>query len=244
MTDQKETILDIVNKTRNLLAFHHDCGLEYPLEKDIVAPARKPATRDKAIARPTTPEHADHDEDSLAKIEKDVEACCKCSLEQPVKLKIQRVPESRQKLLIIIDPEKDPRQDEEFLTGESRELLSKMMAAINLDKDDFCLVPLVRCLPEKNHPTADQARSCLPFISRLLNEINPQIICCLGPLSSQTMLHSNKQLPSLRGRFHKWQDTPLIASYHPTLLRKHQELKKGSWHDLQLIQHHLRTSHP
>ena len=240
MTKQLKTIQDIISKTRNLLAFHQDCGLEYPASSQ--APAPKPTVKDKDLtpdkADKATPDKAPH---SLAMIEKDVADCQGCSLHQSKKLQIKGEISPGPKLLIIIDPEKDPEKVDDFITRQSRELLGKMMGAIKLNNNDFTLVPLVRCLPEKN-PAAQQAKECLPFVSRVINNLQPQIICCMGPLASQTMLHSNKQLPSLRGRFHHWQNTPLIATYHPTLLRKHQELKKASWHDLQLIQHQLDSS--
>ena len=61
----------------------------------------------------------------------------------------------------------------------------------------------------------------------------------MGTIASQALLGREHQLAALRGRFHTYQDIPLVATYHPDLLQQYPNLKKGAWYDLQLIQKRL-----
>ena len=117
-----------------------------------------------------------------------------------------------------------------------------MLGAINLSLDDIFLTNVVKCVPpaEGNTTTAGTS-ACLPFLIRQIELIKPKIICTLGQTASQTLLKTSQSLLSLRGRFHDFQGIPLMPTFHPTLLLRTQELKKGAWHDLQMIQKKLKS---
>jgi uracil-DNA glycosylase family 4 len=107
----------------------------------------------------------------------------------------------------------------------------------------------VKCFPgDKAKPDENAIKTCLPFLFRQIEIICPLVICAMGTQASQVLLHSSKSLFQLRGRFYNFNDLctgeladkiVLMPSLHPSLLLANQEMKKASWHDLQLIQKKL-----
>ncbi|MFW5906170.1 MAG: uracil-DNA glycosylase, partial [Desulfobia sp.] len=117
-----------------------------------------------------------------------------------------------------------------------RNLLGRMLAAIDLSLEEVYLTGVLKCLPaDRNLAAAQESGTCLSWLRKEVELLNPGIILTLGPLSARLLLETDKQLFTLRGRLQKWRNTPLIASYHPEMLLRHQELKKASWQDLKLI---------
>jgi len=152
--------------------------------------------------------------------------------------------------MIIADA---PGKEEDLATvpfqGRGGELLDKMLNAINLSRDKVYITNLVKCFPGANtKPEKNEIRTCLPFLFRQIEIICPQVICAMGTLSSQVLLHSHRSLFQLRGRFHNFNDLcsgklpdkiVLMPSLPPSLLLENPEFKKASWKDLQLIQKKL-----
>jgi DNA polymerase len=144
-------------------------------------------------------------------------------------------------LFIVCDPpglEEMARQ--EAISGEARDLLAKMVGAIGLAFTDIFVTNIVKCAPtQQRQPTAAEAAACLPFLMRQIELLRPRIICTMGQTASQLLLRTTQSLVSLRGRFHDCKGTPLMPTFHPAMLLKLPELKKGAWHDLQMIQKKL-----
>ena len=88
-------------------------------------------------------------------------------------------------------------------------------------------------------PTNEQIKTCLPFLIAQIEAISPKIICTMGPIISLTLLKTNQPLIRLRGNFHSFQSIPLMPTFHPSYLLKHQEMKKATWIDLKMIQRRL-----
>lgn len=127
--------------------------------------------------------------------------------------------------------------------GEAGELLMKMMAAIGLSRADLYLATLVKCRPADDHePQAEEISACLPFLLQQIAAVRPKIICAMGGLAAQALLHSPKNLLQLRGAWHTCQQIPVMPTFSPVFLLRHPEMKKAAWVDLQLIQKRLATA--
>lgn len=154
------------------------------------------------------------------------------------------------KLMIVADApaEDDDRQCLPF-QGPAGDLLDKMLAAINLSRQEVYLTTLVKCYPgAQARPREDEIKTCFPFLLRQIEIICPTVICTMGMLTAQKMLHSQNSLFQLRGRFYNFNDLcstdldgkiVVMPSLPPSLLLENADLKKASWKDLQMVQKRL-----
>lgn len=243
-------LVDILRKTRNLVAFHQSIGInEYPMLpelKDFLTPA-DPARKTKNELQ--VPEAAFQKiqgegngkkqvpKVSLADIHQELKKCARCGLHENRSSLVFGMGNDSADLLIIGDapsPE-DDRQGEPFC-GEAGELLDKMLNAIGLSRKAVYLTTLVNCRPPGDRqPTNEEIDTCLPFLHRQIATIAPKVICTMGTLSSQALLNTAKQLIHLRGRFHDFKGIPLMPTFQPDFLIRNPELKKASWEDLKKI---------
>jgi uracil-DNA glycosylase len=251
MKDEPGTLDAIVRQARALLLFHRQCGLDYPLSAELrnflaprarslqPAPSGRPPTPPVAMSREITVPGHRTPSTTLDDLRQGVEDCHHCPLGRSEQRMIFGEGSARQgvALFIICDP---PGPEEtarhEPISGEARALLVKMLGAISLSLTDIYLTNIVKCgPPEQRMPTPAEATACLPFLMRQIELVKPRIICTMGQAASQIMLRTTQPMVSLRGRFHDFKGTPLMPTFHPSLLLKLPELKKGSWHDLQMI---------
>lgn len=160
---------------------------------------------------------------------------------------------SRAPLFIVGDwpSQTDDRQGKPF-SDEAGDLLTRMLAAIGLQRSEVFITNLLKCYPgDRQPPGPDETRTCLPFLYHQIDIISPLIICAMGQHAAQTLLNSSESLFRLRGRFHDFKQISqtagdsrkaikLIPTLHPAFLLKNPEMKKASWEDLQLIQRTLQ----
>jgi uracil-DNA glycosylase len=127
------------------------------------------------------------------------------------------------------------------LAGQADELLTKMLAAIGLQRRAVYITPLLKCLAARM-PAPEELQKCLAMLRREIDNTAPQIICTMGPLSARALLGTGESLFKLRGRFHRFLDLPLMPTFHPAYLLRNPEMKKAAWHDLQAIQKSMQNS--
>lgn len=120
--------------------------------------------------------------------------------------------------------------------GKSGQLLDKMIAAMQLDKDkDVYVCNVVKCRPPYNrNPEPQEIASCKNYLLSQIELVKPQIIIALGRFASQTLLESNLAIGKLRNQVHKFNAIPLIVTHHPAYLLRNPGAKKEAWADLQL----------
>jgi uracil-DNA glycosylase family 4 len=256
MKDDLSSLNRLLQETRNLVSFHQHCELDYPLSAELKSFLQPSSAKIKTLpfsptssaAKPEAGETTGQDRtegQTMGDLRHTLENCDHCPLGKSRQQMIFGEGAVKQglALFIICDP---PGPEEEAenrpICGAPRELLVKMLGAINLTMDDIFLTNIVKCTPPAQRiPTTAETSACLPFLMRQIALIKPKIICTMGHIASQTMLKTSQSLVSLRGRFHDFQGIPLMPTFHPARLLKVQELKKGSWHDLQMIQKKLQT---
>jgi uracil-DNA glycosylase family 4 len=132
----------------------------------------------------------------------------------------------------------------EPFVGKAGQLLTKMLAAIQLRREDVYITNIVKCRPPGNRtPFPDEISNCALFLERQISMINPRIICCLGGAASKSMLESEASVSSLRGKIHQYKNTPLIPTYHPAaILRFPEKYKRAAWNDLKMLRDFLKNT--
>jgi len=220
---------------RRLLQFQKEIGIEgYPrtpgLERFIAGQQQAaPPVAAKTAAAPVP-------DTTLADLYAEIAECSRCSRHLNRTRLINGESRAGIKLMIIGDsPSAEDVLSGVPMSGEPGELLERMLAAIGLNRAAVHLCLLLRC-PAQEPPELQAVEACLPFLLKEISLVAPKVICTMGSLAAQKLLHSNKPLSQLRGRFHIFQGIPLMPTFSPEFLLKNQEMKKATWLDLQLIQ--------
>ncbi len=130
----------------------------------------------------------------------------------------------------------EDRQGEPFV-GAAGQLLTKIIQAMGLSRDQVYISNIVKCRPPGNrNPMPDEITTCLPFLRRQIVAIEPAIICALGTFAAQTLLETGETISRLRGRFHETGGgVRLMPTYHPAYLLRHPEKKREVWADVKLL---------
>jgi DNA polymerase len=130
--------------------------------------------------------------------------------------------------------------------GKAGQLLTRMLAAIELSRDEVYITNVVKCRPPGNRaPLPDEVEACFPYLEQQIRMIEPCIIVCLGGPAIKTILHSNTGITKLRGQIHRFNEVPVIATYHPAaVLRFPERYKRDVWNDLKLLRELYRDMRP
>jgi uracil-DNA glycosylase family 4 len=129
----------------------------------------------------------------------------------------------------------EDQQGEPFV-GPAGQLLSKIIAAINLNRKEVYICNIVKCRPPHNrNPQSDEINTCLPFLERQIAAIRPVFICALGTIAAQTLLNTTEPISKLRGRFYDYQGIQLLPTYHPAYLLRNPDKKREVWEDMKML---------
>ncbi len=119
--------------------------------------------------------------------------------------------------------------------GRSGQLLTKILAAIQLSRDDVFICNVLKHRPPGNrNPTPEEVKVCSPFLLRQLDLLKPKVILAVGTFAAQTLLQSKDAIGKLRGKIHRYHGIPLIVTYHPAALLRNPSWKRPTWEDVQL----------
>ena len=133
-----------------------------------------------------------------------------------------------------------PGADEDMqgrpFVGKAGQLLTKIIQAMGLTRQDVYICNILKCRPPSNrNPKPDEITTCEPFLVKQLQVIQPKVICALGTFAAHTLLKTEVPITILRGRFHTYQGIHLMPTYHPAYLLRNPGAKKKVWEDMQMI---------
>jgi len=181
----------------------------------------------------------------LEKIADEVRQCRKCGLGS---LRTNTVPgEGRANARIVFVGE-GPGADEDAqgrpFVGRAGQLLDKVIVACGLKREDVFICNILKCRPPENRdPKPEEIISCLPYLQRQIELINPEVIVALGAHAARTLLNTNKSIGQLRGQFQQYYaglgraPIKLMPTYHTAyLLRNYsQENRRRVWEDMKKV---------
>lgn len=135
--------------------------------------------------------------------------------------------------------EQEDQRGEPFV-GPAGQLLTRMLAAIGLTREDVYITNLVKCRPPHNRdPRPEEAAACRPFLEGQIAALRPQAILALGRPAAQALLDSDAPISALRGRWHDLGGTPLLPTFHPAFLLRSPERKAEAYVDLKALRRRL-----
>lgn len=137
-----------------------------------------------------------------------------------------------------------PGRDEDLsgrpFVGAAGQLLTKIIAAIGLDRKDVFICNIVKCRPPGNRdPEPDEVATCGPFVRRQLEIISPRVIVALGKPSAHFLLGTTEPISALRGRFRDLDGARVMPTFHPAYLLRNQSAKRPLWEDMKLVRAEL-----
>lgn len=178
---------------------------------------------------------------TLASIAELVSACTKCRL---CETRTNTVPgEGAADARLVVVGEGPGRTEDATgrpFVGQAGELLTKILGAIGLAREQVFICNIVKCRPPENRvPQYDEVSSCVPYLYRQIELIAPRVILAMGGTAAQTLLNTKQALGTLRNKTHRFRGTPLIVTYHPAALLRNPNWKRPTWDDVRIARRFL-----
>ena len=127
--------------------------------------------------------------------------------------------------------------------GQAGQLLTKILEAINLTREQVFIVNVLKHRPPGNrNPRPEEVEACSPYLIRQLELIKPKVIVAFGTFAAQTLLNTKTPIGQLRGFVHRYHGTPLVVTYHPAALLRNPAWKRPTWEDVKLARRILDSS--
>jgi uracil-DNA glycosylase len=179
---------------------------------------------------------------ALGMIREDLGDCTRCRLhKQGRKQIVFGVGNPRAELMFIGEaPGADEDERGEPFVGRAGQLLTNMIKAMGLSREQVYIANIIKCRPPGNRtPERDECETCSPFLLRQIAVINPKVIVALGAVAAKTLLAINAPMAELRGRWYDFRGTKLAVTYHPAFLLRDPRQKGEAWKDLQRVMKEL-----
>lgn len=222
---------------RNKLEFYRDLGLRDLYKREAVV------VDTPALAAAG---------DSLIGIREDIGDCRRCRLCEKRNKIVFGSGHERARLVFVGE---GPGADEDAqgvpFVGRAGQLLTQMIdgtaakEGLSIRRDDVYIANVVKCRPPENRtPQPDEMEICGQFLHRQLSVIRPKAICALGSTAAKFLLNTREGVTKLRGTWHRWQDIPVMVTYHPSYLLRpyNQNAKREAWDDLKKVLHFVYGS--
>ena len=215
-SDSRTELLALIGHLRSYVLYHKGLGLE-------ALPRAAPSSQ------------------NLATLREDLGECHRC-----------RLSKKRQKIVFgegnetahLVFVGEAPGFEEDFqgrpFVGKAGQLLTRIIAAIGMTRDEVYITNVVKCHPPQNRvPGPDEIACCYPFLAKQLRIIRPQVICALGNAAARTLLDTDAGITTVRGTFHSWEGIKVMPTFHPAYLLRNPERKREAWRDMRTIQKEL-----
>ena len=175
---------------------------------------------------------------TLADVRRELDDCERCKLHKTRTNIVFGAGNEQAKLVFVGEgPGLDEDIQGEPFVGAAGQLLTRIIRAINLRREDVYICNIIKCRPPKNrNPEPDEIEACKPFVLKQLEVIRPRLICALGSVAAQALLETAAPIGILRGRFHNFRGIKLMPTYHPAYLLRNPAKKREVWEDMQMVQ--------
>ena len=134
-------------------------------------------------------------------------------------------------------PGRDEDREGIPFVGRAGQLLTRIIEAIDLRRDDVYIANVIKCRPPDNrNPEPDEVQTCEPFLFAQIDCIRPRVIVALGSFAARTLLRDDKApISRIRGQVYSFRGAQLIPTFHPAFLLRSPERKRDVWEDMKLV---------
>jgi DNA polymerase len=204
-------------------------------EQDAEARRSSPAFQPGVVTQPVT--LSMNAAEALAAVRAEIGDCTRCKLHTLGRTQI---------VFGVGNPHADlmfageaPGHDEDVqgipFVGRAGQLLTKIIEAIGLTRDDVYIANVIKCRPPQNrNPEPDEVETCEPFLFQQIDIVKPKVVVALGKFAAQTLLRTLDPISRLRGRVFEYRGAKLIPTFHPAYLLRNPSSKREVWEDMKL----------
>jgi DNA polymerase len=198
-----------------------------------VAQAILPASAGK-IAGPTQ-------RDLLDDLQKIAVVCQNCRLAKSRTQVVYGVGSPNADLMFIGEaPGRDEDLQGEPFVGRAGQLLTDIIKAMKLTRDDVYIANVIKCRPPENrNPEHDEMDACRPYIRRQIEIIQPKVIVTLGRFALQSLTEKGYAISAVRGQWLEYNGIKVMPTYHPAYLLRTPAAKKDVWADMKKVMSEL-----
>lgn len=166
-----------------------------------------------------------------------IHTCMECRLGETRKSFVFGTGNPNADIMIIGEaPGADEDEKGEPFVGAAGKLLTKILEAINLSRDEVYIANIIKCRPPQNRrPEKDEIAQCEPYLQKQIEIIKPAFILALGLTAVNTLFKKTHQMQDIRGQLMNYHGVSLLATYHPAALLRNPNWKKPAWEDVQLL---------
>ncbi len=174
---------------------------------------------------------------SLNTLRERICTCRQCSLGATRNQFVFGVGNPKADIVVIGEaPGADEDAQGEPFVGRAGQLLTKILEAVQLSREEVFICNILKCRPPGNRvPTSEEVDQCEPYLYKQLDLIKPAFILALGLTAVNTLLKSKFKMADVRGKFFNYHDVRMMVTYHPAALLRNPEWKKGTWEDVQRL---------
>lgn len=178
---------------------------------------------------------------SLDAMEEAICTCTKCPLGYSRNQFVFGVGNPSARLVLVGEaPGREEDMRGEPFVGPAGRLLDKILAAVDMSREEVYIANVVKCRPPENRaPRTEEVETCLPYLETQIGLIRPKLIVALGGVAAQTLLSSKESVASLRNRIHDYMGIDLMVTYHPAGLLRNPQLKRPCWEDMKRVRDYL-----
>ena len=188
---------------------------------------------------------AQGNDDSLAAIQSDIGSDCRrcklCSMGRSQIVFGVGNPKARLMFVGEAPGEEEDKRGEPFV-GRAGQLLTKIIEAIGLTREQVYIANVIKCRPPSNrNPEPDEVEQCEPYLFRQIDVIKPRVIVPLGKFAAQSLLKTMDPITRLRGRQFDYRGAALIPTFHPAYLLRNPSAKREVWEDMKKVRSILQS---
>jgi len=183
--------------------------------------------------------------EALAAVRADIGDCTRCKLHTPGRTQIVFGVGNPEADLMFVGEAPGGEEDIQGVpfVGRAGQLLTKIIEAIGLKREDVYIANVIKCRPPQNrNPEPDEVATCEPFLFQQIDIIKPKVIVALGKFGAQTLLRTLDPISRLRGRVFEYRGSKLIPTFHPAYLLRNPSSKREVWEDMKLVRKLLTES--
>jgi uracil-DNA glycosylase len=256
----REELRELIAQAREHLRYYSELGLTHIGETPTINPPPQFAPT-PTITMPTKQENAaelslfgetisptadiQYANETLEDIRRDLGDCHRCKLWSTRTNIVFGEGAPKAELMFVGE---GPGADEDAtgrpFVGRAGQLLTKMIGAIDLKREDVYIANVVKSRPPGNRaPESDEVKACIPFLFRQIAAIRPKIIVALGNPAMQALLDTKIGITKMRGQFQDYPRIPgikVLPTFHPAYLLRSPDKKREAWEDLKKVRAFLR----
>jgi uracil-DNA glycosylase len=179
--------------------------------------------------------------ETLEQIHHEIGDCTRCPLYQERTHVVHTEGNRKARLMFVGEaPGADEDAQARPFVGRAGQLLTKIIEAIGLKREDVLIGNVNRCRPPGNRaPMPDEVAACKPYLLREIAAVKPEVIVVLGNTATKNLLDTREGITRLRGSFQDYKGIRVMPTFHPAYLLRDPSKKRETWEDLKKVRDYL-----